>query len=51
MNVFLIIALVLFALAALLYVPFRAWGDQDFRVGLIAAGLFFLTLGLAGGHV
>jgi hypothetical protein len=51
MNPFFVIAMVLFALAALLYIPFRDWGNTDFRVGLIAAGLFFLTWGLAGGHL
>jgi hypothetical protein len=45
MNTFFIIAMVLFALAALLYIPWREWGNTDFRVGLVAAGLFFLTLG------
>lgn len=50
MNIFMVFAFVLFVIAAFTYIPFRAWGDTDFRLGIIAAGLACLTLGLSGGH-
>lgn len=41
----LIAAIILFALAVLLYVPWRSWpAESDFRLGLIAAGLFCWSL-------
>lgn len=46
MKTFLLIAaIILFALAVILYVPWRTWETaSDFRLGLIAAGLFCWAL-------
>lgn len=49
-NIFMVFAFCIFVIGALLYIPFREWGNADFRVGVVCAGLACLTIGLAGGH-